>query len=124
LNKLNQHNKQQYEFWQCAYLQVASHTNKLLIVADDKFPVDYFYVWDVPKRYPLSNLLTKDHFLNNTYHTAYNKYGITSPLQSTNVLFTGMLVTPDMEYLESASGKHLNLLPMKDSDCVQLWELR
>ncbi|MGB8192032.1 MAG: hypothetical protein WCF67_08940 [Chitinophagaceae bacterium] len=124
LNKLNQHNKQQYEFWQCAYAQVASHTNKLLIVADDKFPVDYFYVWHVPKRYPLPNLLTKDHFLNNTYSPAYRKYGITSPIQSSNVLFTGMLGTPDMEYLESASGKHLNLLPMKDSDCVQLWELR
>jgi hypothetical protein len=118
--KLNNWNLQQHQQFACAYQTVSNSPNKLFIVADDSFPMDFFHVWHTPHRYVLTNLLYKDHFLNNTYQPAYKKFRIISPgdfINNESVIFTGE---------EPSSGSLVLIFePAEQSShsCIQLWRL-
>jgi hypothetical protein len=124
INKLNQSNLGHYSYWTCAYKEVSFHKDDLLIVTDDHFPVDYFYVWDIPKKYLLDNVLTKDHFLNNTYHTAFKKFGIQSLNDPGKVSFIGRPSEILEEYYEKKNGRQYDALPASQiSNCIKIWGL-
>lgn len=124
INKLNQSNIGQYGYWTCAYEELSFHKDKLLIVTDDRFPADYFHLWDVPKKYPLENVLTKDHFLNNTYHAAFKKFGIQSLDTPGKVSFIGTPSAILEKYYENKNGRGYEVIPAsRISNCIKIWEL-
>ena len=127
LDKLNNSNVQQHHQWECAYKLISSSPGNLFIVTDDKFPMDYFHVWDTPHQYPVTNLLYKDHFLNNTYQPVYKRFNITSPLQFLNnksVVFTGSNPAIVCKYYELRFGIHSSFsLSKKPQDCIQSYYL-
>lgn len=121
VQKLNSHNLQQHRQFVCGYQTVSNWPDKLFIVTDDAFPMDFFHVWHTPRQYVLPNLLYKDHFLNNTYQPAYKKFGITSPddfINNEAVIFTGE---------DPVSGSFMLLferVQQKSHSCIQLWRLK
>ncbi|HYF32394.1 MAG TPA: hypothetical protein VD993_14820 [Chitinophagaceae bacterium] len=127
VKKTNLRNIHQYGQWRCAYKQVAKARDKLFVVTDDRFPADYFHVWHTPRRYPLPNLLYKDHFLNNTYQSAFEKFGIQSSTQflhNTNIVFTGVVPATLLRYYEIKTGNTNGRLRWVETrSCVQTWQL-
>ena len=125
--KLDRRNKHQYGQWRCAYKQVRSAPDKLFIVADDRFPADYFHVWNTPRRFPLHNLLYKDHFLNDTYRPTFERFGIQSHLQflhNKSVIFTGIMPVTLLRYYELRTGDmNAKLRWVETRSCVQTWQL-
>lgn len=124
INKLNQSNIGHYSYWTCAYKEVSLHKDNLLIVTDDRFPVDYFHVWDIPKRYLLDNVLTKDHFLNNTYHTVFKKFSIQSLTTPDKISFIGSPSETLEEYYEKKNGRPYDAVPApQTNNCINIWGL-
>jgi hypothetical protein len=127
LDKLSNWNIQQHQQWECAYKFVAGSPGNLFLVTDDKFPMDYFQVWDTPHQYPITNLLYKDHFLNNTYQPIYKKFNITSPLQflnNKNVVFTGGNPQIVCKYYELKFRIYPGFLASEPQQgCIQTWFL-
>lgn len=124
INKLNQTNIGHYSYWKCAHNEVAFHNEELLIVTDDRFPVDYFHVWDIPKKYPLDNVLTKDHFLNNTYHSAFKKFRIQSLNDPGKISFIGGESELLEEYYEKKNNREYDAAPApQTSNCITIWGL-
>jgi hypothetical protein len=126
LYKHSSWNRQQHLKFQCAYKHVASSPDKLFIVTDDQFPMDYFHVWDTPHQYPLPNLLYKDHFLNNTYQHAYKRCGIQHPLQFINnkaIIFTGDLSASVTRYYELKTRKRISFVADAANNCISTGHL-
>lgn len=125
LYKTSRWNRQQHANWQCAYGVVSSQPDKLFIVTDDKFPMDYFHVWSDPRGHRLPNLLYRDHFQNNVYQPAYDRFGIRSPAHlagSRQVLFTGSdsLLT---DYFRLSARKNVVAVPADTSACIRTYTL-
>lgn len=125
INKLNQRNIGQYAYWQCVYNEVVIFDKTLFIITNDKFPVDYFHVWDVPTKYSLHNVLTKDHFLNNTYKNTLKKFGIQSLTNPEDISFVGEPSQAIEEYYKQKTGTvYQTDAPPVISDCIKIWSLR
>lgn len=124
LHKLNQSNIGHYSYWRCAYTEVLNHKESLLIVTDDRFPSDYFHVWDLPNNYLLPNVLTKDHFLNNTYSEAFKRFGIPSLNDPAKISFIGAPSETLEQYYEMKNGKAYDALPAPlINNCIYIWGL-
>lgn len=127
VKKMNLRNKHQYGQWRCAYKQLRRSPDKLFIVADDRFPADYFHVWDTPQRFPLKNLLYKDHFLNNNYQQTYKLFGLQSPAQflhNPKIIFTGIVPATLLRYYEiKTADTTARLRWVETRSCVQTWQL-
>lgn len=124
INKLNQSNTGHYDYWRCAYAEVSLLKNNLLLVTDDQFPVDYFSVWDAPSKYPLLNVLTKDHFLNKTYQPAFKRSGIQSLNSPEQLLFIGNPSIMLEEYYEKKNGRNYEARPAaQPTSCLKIWGL-
>ncbi|HYE53959.1 MAG TPA: hypothetical protein VD996_03920, partial [Chitinophagaceae bacterium] len=123
LNRWNiQHNKQ----WKCAYQLISSDSSKLFVVADDRFPLDYFHVWNVPAQFKLPNLLYKDHFLNNTHGPIFQRFGIRSTREMAdkeNVFFTGEQSESVLRFFGSGTNNVL-YAPTTGRDCIQRWQIK
>lgn len=127
VNKLDRRNRHQYGQWKCAYKQIRSRQDKLFIVTDDRFPADFLHVWNTPRRFPMHNILYKDHFLNNTYQSTLQRFGIQSPLQflhNRSVIFTGVVPVTLLRYYEIRTGDMNGKLRWVETrSCVQTWQL-
>lgn len=76
LYKENIANKSRQQRFRCVMNEMNQQKDKLFIATDDSFPLGYFYIWDVPEQYPVTNLLYKDRLLTHTYIQTLNRYGI------------------------------------------------
>lgn len=76
LYKENIANKGRQQKFRCVMNEMNQQKDKLFIATDDSFPLGYFYIWDVPEQYPVTNLLYKDRLLTHTYLQTLNRYGI------------------------------------------------
>lgn len=76
LYKENIANKSRQQRFRCVMNEMNQQKDKLFIATDDSFPLGYFYIWDVPEQYPVTNLLYKDRLLTHTYLQTLNRYGI------------------------------------------------
>ncbi len=63
----------------CAWQQVHARADSLFIVTDNRFPLDYFSVWQSPNRFPLANLLYRDLLFNHTEQDLYRRFSIRDP---------------------------------------------
>jgi hypothetical protein len=122
LLKMNERNKQLNRQWECAYQKVSTQKTTLFLVTDDRFPIDYFYVWHAPQKYPLPNVLLKDHFLNNTYQSTFNRFGVAGPPQFANrenVHFTGQTPESILDYYQLKFPYHAHAFLTGDtSSCL------
>jgi hypothetical protein len=124
ITKINQHNVGQHSYWTCVYNEVSAHKDNLLIVTNDHFPIDYFHVWDLPKKFLLDNVLTKDHFLNNTYQTAFKKFNISSLNDPAKISFIGGESALLEEYYEKKNNQSYDAVPApQTSNCIKIWGL-
>lgn len=69
-------NKNRHQRFLCAVESINQHRDKLFVATYDIFPLDYFYVWDVPGKFPVTNLLYKDRLLTHTYPATLKRMGI------------------------------------------------
>lgn len=93
-------NKEKNALFVCAWKELNASPDKLFIITDDHFPIDYFSVWDTPKKFLIKNLLYKDEFLNNTYQPIYNRFFVTCPkdfIAHSNIIFIGKKI-PAIEH--------------------------
>lgn len=92
LQKISTQNKKENIAFKKAQAQITARPQHLFIVTEDSFPMDCFSIWDSPAKYPLPNLLYKDHFFNNLYQPTLKKFNIINPAQlwhQPNVLWWG-----------------------------------
>lgn len=76
LYKENIANKDRQQKFRCVMKELHQQKDKLFIATDDSFPLGYFYIWDVPAQYPVTNLLYKDRLLTHMYPQTLSRYGI------------------------------------------------
>lgn len=76
LYKENIANKDRQQKFRCVVKELNQQKDKLFIATDDSFPLGYFYIWDVPAQYPVTNLLYKDRLLTHMYPQTLSRYGI------------------------------------------------
>lgn len=81
LQKISSQNKKENAAFKNAHTQIAARPQHLFIVTEDIFPMDCFSIWDSPSKFPLPNLLYKDHFFNNHYQPTLKKFNIKNPAQ-------------------------------------------
>lgn len=74
-NKINI--KKRAQFY-CALGELNKDQSRLFIATDDNFPLSYFYTWDVPRDYPVTNLIYKDRLLAGTYKYTLDRFGMTA----------------------------------------------
>ncbi len=111
LEKKATFNKNENENFLCCYKEINANQGKLFIVTDDHFPLDYFSVLDIPKKFVLRNLLYKDHLLNNTFQPIYNRFAITNAkdfINNENIIFVGKKIPEIQDYYKSAWGLNVH----------------
>jgi hypothetical protein len=92
----------------CLLNEINKHTQNLFVATDDSFPLGYFYIWDLPAKYPAHNLLYKDRLLTHTWVETIKRFGITdlrdAMLHNDNVFLLGP-VLPALEKGAKTSDK-------------------
>lgn len=125
LSKENQLNTMNHQRFQCALQELNANREKLLVATDDTIPLDYFYIWDTPVQYPVSNLLYKDRLITFTYKKTLERYHIKDIRESLRldpkVFFTGKR----SPLLERWAGDTLTVYgPLPGHQCLQLWQYK
>ncbi len=121
--KENKVNKVRYQKFLCATKELGQNTGKLFVATDDAFPLNYFYIWNVPGRYPATNLLYKDRLITFTYFKTLKRFGITNfeeaLINNKNVFLLGSAL-PTLE-----KGKYPAVLsaPLKEYQCLEVRQL-
>jgi hypothetical protein len=121
-------NKEKNALFVCAWKELDAHREKLFIATDDHFPLDYFSVWDSPKKFVIKNLLYKDQLLNNTYQPIYNRFSITSPkdfINSPAIFFAGKKIIEIEDYYKTVWKTDVHFT-QKDSNfiCSEVYQLK
>lgn len=78
LVKENRVNKERYQRFLCATKELNQQPDKLFVLTDDAFPLNYFYIWNTPKQYPAANLLYKDRLITHTYLQTLQRFNISN----------------------------------------------
>ena len=85
--------------------EISHHKDNIFLVVDNKFILKNFYAFDVPKNYPLGNVLLFDHYHSFMYKEILNRYGITDMkelITSERLLLWGHPPEDLLKYLEQA----------------------
>ncbi|MCX6315924.1 MAG: hypothetical protein NTW29_01430 [Bacteroidetes bacterium] len=125
LNKENKSNKEKYRQFRCAMREVKQLKDKLLVATDDSFPLGYFYIWDTPTDYPVTNLLYKDRLITFTYYKTLEQFQIkdlkAALINDKRVLLIGR----KLPALEKWAGDSVRLTgPLSGYNCLQIWQLK
>ena len=92
IEKASRLNREKNALFTCSWKELNMHPDKLFVVTNDQFPMDYFAVWDLPAAFPIRNLLYKDQLLNNTYGPVFKRFSITTAKDFANnpdIIFIG-----------------------------------
>ncbi len=109
LKNLNNH----LHFRQAA-TEVANYPDKLFFVTDYTFPSDYISVFDVPQKYPLTNVVLGWHYSYSYSLQMLKKFGINDIKdlpQSQNVLLWGKPVKELLDYFSKTAKLKLQYSP-------------
>jgi len=108
--KNNQRNIAQIASFKEAYQEISATPQNLFIIADDSFPLQKFYVFDLPKQFRLPNFINSELFMNNTYLPVLNRFG-SDGLQSipynNHIFFRGKQLDALENYFNLTSGKQV-----------------
>lgn len=110
LYKLNEKQVKQIYDFKMAYSEIAQKKDTLFIITGDMFPLQKFYIFDVPKQYSLPNFLDNDHFLLNMQTPVFNRFQITGIKETPNhpALFWGRYVPALENYFYFTSGNKVH----------------
>jgi len=116
-------NKEKNALFVCAWKELNTNPDKLFIITDDHFPMDYFSVWDTPKKFLIKNLLYKDEFINNTNQPIYNRFSLVGPsdfMHNTNIIFGGKKIPAIENYYKETLQINVHFT-QKDSSfkCIE-----
>ncbi|MBN8686665.1 MAG: hypothetical protein J0M10_06595 [Chitinophagales bacterium] len=78
LYKENQLNESRRHKFICMLDELNRHPEQLFIATDDSFPLGYFSIRDLPRQYPVRNLVYKDRLLTNMYPQTLKRFGYSS----------------------------------------------
>ncbi|MBC7903653.1 MAG: hypothetical protein H7Y27_09525 [Gemmatimonadaceae bacterium] len=109
--KIDASNRELNEGFQRMHLEVKNHPSSLFVVTEDFFPIDFISVWDAPAKFPLPNVLFKDHFFNNTDGPILRRFGLRRPddvWTNSNVLFWGRQMGALKKYNREVKKREIN----------------
>ncbi len=128
LRKIAVENNANYSKWKNFYYDVAENKQDLFVAADDNFPRDYFGIWDAPVNFKITNVLLKDHFLNNTQGNIIKRFGFTDEkeiFKPAKVYYTGDDFALLSKYLQQVQKDSLRLvLPVKTFRYIKCRQLK
>lgn len=87
---------------------------KLFLVSDNSFPLDYISIFDTPKKYPLKNIILADHHftgLDNLILHQFNIKSVRDIPHSDNILLWGKPVPALVEYYLKTTGERISFSP-------------
>src|SRR5215204_179855 len=124
LYKISRRNLEETTQFRLCAREVSSCREKLFVLTADIFPLQKFYVFDLPGKFALPNLIGSEHFLQNIYHPAFKRYGITHlkdlPKHS-NVLFWGKRVPALETYFREVNGREVSVSDaLKEFECGEV----
>lgn len=97
-----------------AYNEIESHRSSLFFVQDFRFPYDYIYIFDVPAKYNLRNVLVDWQYPEAQSLKIMHSFNIGSVRDipyANNVLFWGKPVDALLEYFTVVTGKKVVFSP-------------
>jgi hypothetical protein len=125
LYKENNSNKEKYRQFRCAMREVKQLQDKLLVATDDAFPLGYFYIWNSPNDYPVTNLLYKDRLISFTYYKTLERFHIKDIKAALINDPRVVLIGRKLPALEKWAGDSVRLTgPLSGYDCLQFWQLK
>lgn len=78
LYKDNKQNETRSTEFHCVLDEINQHPDQLFIATDDSFPLGYFSIRDLPRQYPVLNLIYKDRMLTHMYPQTLKRFGYAS----------------------------------------------
>lgn len=112
--KVNRNNLRLNLEFKNAYKDIESHRSTLFFVQDFKYPYDYIYIFDVPSKFSLRNVLTDWQYPETQSLKVMHSFNINSVSEipyADNVLFWGKPVDALLEYFTIVTGKKFYFSP-------------
>ncbi len=69
-------NRREYAKCRAFISTMKNQEDKLFIATDDQLPLGSFYLWDLPAKNKITNLIYKDRLITNSYSGTLQRYGI------------------------------------------------
>lgn len=118
LYKINKKNIREIEQFRLSAQEISAHSDKLFVLTADIFPLQKFYAFDNPHKFPLPNFLGAEHFLQNIYHPVFERFQLSSLKdlpKHQNVLFWGVRVPALENYFRLVNGRDIFISqPLKE----------
>lgn len=121
--KENRANKMRYQKFLCATKELSQNSGKLFVATDDAFPLNYFYIWNLPTKYPAANLLYKDRLITFTYFKTLKRFGITNLEEALISNKNVFLLGNSLPALENRKYPAVLSAPFKQYQCLEVRQL-
>ena len=115
--KIDKKNRQETNKFKDAYSEISTRPNQLFLQMGGAFPLQKFHVFDLPKNFPIHNLLTSEHFLHNLHHDVLKRFGIGDIRKlylNSNVLFLGKPVPALLTYFSNTNDSTLSFIRVSE----------
>jgi len=115
LCKLNVDNKQKNDLFINASEEIRKHKDILFLVTDNAFPIDYFSIFDSPKKHSLENIALGWQYsqeLNWRILSMLNIKTVTDIPHASNILIWGKPVQALLDYFQKTTGEKITFSPV------------
>jgi hypothetical protein len=113
LYKMDRKNLAEVSNFRFSYSELAKRPDHLFINMTGGFPLQKFYVFDLPRRFPLQNLITGEHFLDNIQTPVLNRFKIhdtRTMYLNHNLFYSGKPTEALLNYFLQLEQIHLRFL--------------
>jgi hypothetical protein len=122
--KINEENLRRHSRFACIISQLQKHKDKVFIATDDRIPMNFFYVWHLPRDFSIVNTVYKDRILTGTYLFTLQRYHITNLVQSIyqdkNVFLAGAAFPELGLYYKKHGHPVIISPPLKEFSCFEV----
>jgi hypothetical protein len=126
LYKIDRKNLAEITNFKLAYSELAKRPDYLFMNMAGGFPLQKFYVFDLPQRFPLQNLITGEHFLDNIQAPVFNRFDIRDSRTmylNHNLFYSGKPVKALLEYFLQLEHIQLRFLKRTEFRANQVFVL-
>jgi len=126
LYKMDRKNLAEISNFKLAYSELAKRPDHLFMNMAGGFPLQKFYVFDLPRRFPLQNLITGEHFLDNIQAPVFNRFDIRDSRTrylNHNLFYSGKPVKALLEYFLQLEHIQLRFLKRTEFRANQVFVL-
>lgn len=89
----NSVNKKNYMRYKCVMNELKANSDKLFVNLDNRLPFDYFYVWDIPSKNKVTNVIVGGSTPGRNLKATLNRYGVADAIlalyENKNVFLVG-----------------------------------